>query len=269
MALLEKYAENILKLVWPIAYILIGLLIYEVLKLIIKKAEKRNFENRHHQKRVKTISGLIINIIKYITIIVVFIAILANFGVNVKSIIAGLGITAALIGLAFQDLAKDLIAGISIIMEDQYEIGDTIEVNGFLGEVVGLGLRTTRVRNLKGQTLIIANHTITEIINYNLADNMAIIDVSVAYEENLEKVEKVLTELSTELKKKYPKIKKNMQILGVEELEASGVVYKVGIPSSTGSYFEMQRILRKEIKLAFDKAKIKIPYQQIEVHNGK
>ena len=60
-----------------------------------------------------------------------------------------------------------------------------------------------------------------------------------------------------------------MQILGVEELEASGVVYKVGIPSSTGSYFEMQRILRKEIKLAFDKAKIKIPYQQIEVHNGK
>ena len=262
MALLEKYAENILKLVWPIAYILIGLLIYEVLKLIIKKAEKRNFENRHHQKRVKTISGLIINIIKYITIIVVFIAILANFGVNVKSIIAGLGITAALIGLAFQDLAKDLI-------EDQYEIGDTIEVNGFLGEVVGLGLRTTRVRNLKGQTLIIANHTITEIINYNLADNMAIIDVSVAYEENLEKVEKVLTELSTELKKKYPKIKKNMQILGVEELEASGVVYKVGIPSSTGSYFEMQRILRKEIKLAFDKAKIKIPYQQIEVHNGK
>ena len=269
MALLEKYAENILKLVWPIAYILIGLLIYEVLKLIIKKAEKRNFENRHHQKRVKTISGLIINIIKYITIIVVFIAILANFGVNVKSIIAGLGITAALIGLAFQDLEKDLIAGISIIMEDQYEIGDTIEVNGFLGEVVGLGLRTTRVRNLKGQTLIIANHTITEIINYNLADNMAIIDVSVAYEENLEKVEKVLTELSTELKKKYPKIKKNMQILGVEELEASGVVYKVGIPSSTGSYFEMQRILRKEIKLAFDKAKIKIPYQQIEVHNGK
>lgn len=269
MALLEKYAENILKLVWPIAYILIGLLIYEVLKLIIKKAEKRNFENRHHQKRVKTISGLIINIIKYITIIVVFIAILANFGVNVKSIIAGLGVTAALIGLAFQDLAKDLIAGISIIMEDQYEIGDTIEVNGFLGEVVGLGLRTTRVRNLKGQTLIIANHTITEIINYNLADNMAIIDVSVAYEENLEKVEKVLTELSVELKKKYPKIKKNIQILGVEELEASGVVYKVGIPSSTGSYFEMQRILRKEIKLAFDKAKIKIPYQQIEVHNGK
>lgn len=269
MALLEKYTDQILKFIWPIAYILIGMIVYEVIKIIIKKAEKKTFENRHHQKRIKTISGLILNVIKYIIIIVVLIAILADFGVNVQSIIAGLGITAALIGLAFQDLAKDFIAGISIILEDQYEIGDTIEVNGFLGEVVGLGLRTTRVRNLKGQTLIIANHTITEIINYNLADNMAIIDVSVAYEENLEKVEKTLTELSIELKKKYPKIKKNLQILGVEELEASGVVYKVGLQTNTSNYFEMQRILRKEIKLAFDKAKIKIPYQQIEVHNGK
>ena len=84
-----------------------------------------------------------------ILVVVTFVAILANFGVNVKSILAGLGITAALVGLAFQDLAKDLIAGISIILEDQYEIGDTIEVNGFTGEVVSLGLRTTRIRNKK------------------------------------------------------------------------------------------------------------------------
>ena len=269
MVLLEKYAEELMMFVWPIIYILIGLIVYEVLKLIIKNTENRTFQNRHHQKRIQTISGLSINIIKYVIIIIVLIAILANFGVNVKSIIAGLGITAALIGLAFQDLAKDLIAGISIIMEDQYEIGDTIEVNGFLGEVVGLGLRTTRVRNFKGQTLIIANHTITEIINYNLADNNAVVSVAVAYEEDLEKVEKVLEELSATLKKKYPKIKKNIQILGIDDLESSGVVYKVGLQTSTANYFNTQRILRKEIKLAFDKAKIKIPYQQVEVHNGK
>lgn len=269
MALLEKYADQIMKLVWPIAYILIAMLIYEVIKGLVKKAEKRSFEKRHHQKRAKTISSLLLNIIKYILIIIVIIAILADFGVNVQSIIAGLGITAALVGLAFQDLAKDFIAGISIIMEDQYEIGDTIEVNGFLGEVVALGLRTTRVKNLKGQTLIISNHTITEIINYNLSNNFAVVDVSVAYEEDLNKVEEVLNNLSDTIKKKYPKIKKNIKILGVDELESSSVIYKVGLETNTTDYFEIQRILRKEIKIAFDKAKIKIPYQQIEVHHGK
>ena len=269
MSLSEKYTEDIMKLVWPIVYILIGMLIYEIIREIVKKTEKKSFNKKHHQKRAKTISSLFLNIVKYIIIIIVIIAILANFGVNIKSILAGLGITAALVGLAFQDLAKDFIAGISIIMEDQYEIGDTIEVNGFLGEVVALGLRTTRVRNLKGQTLIIANHTITEIINYNLANNFAIVDISIAYEEDLDKVEKVLNNLSDVIKKKYPKIKKNIKILGVDELESSGVVYKIGIETTTSDYFDIQRILRKEIKLAFDKANIKIPYQQIEVHNGK
>lgn len=269
MNILDKYAEEIMKLVWPIVYILIGMIIYEIIKNIVDRAEKKNTSKRHQAKRAKTISRLVLNIFKYTIIVVTFVAILANFGVNVKSILAGLGITAALVGLAFQDLAKDLIAGISIILEDQYEIGDTIEVNGFTGEVVALGLRTTRIKNFKGQTLIIANHTITEIINYNLAPNTAIVDISVAYEEDLEKVEKTLDNLNTTLRKKYPKIKKNLVVLGVDELDASSVNYKVALETTTSEYFTVQRILRKEIKQAFDKANIKIPYPQIEVHNGK
>ena len=274
MITLNNYTDEIIKLINPVIYILIGMIIYEVLRKIImgierKKDEKINHQKSHHQKRKRTITVLFLNIIKYVIAIVVLIAILANFGVNVKSIIAGLGITAALIGLAFQDLAKDLIAGISIIMEDQYEIGDTIEVNGFLGEVVELGLRTTRVRNYKGQTLIIANHTITSIINYNLSKNQAVVDVSVAYEEDLEKVEKAINDLSKELKKKYPKIKKDIQILGVDNLDSSSIVYKLSLETSTADFFKTQRILRKEIKQYFDKEKIKIPYEQIEVHNGK
>lgn len=269
MSLLDRYTDEIMMFIRPVVYVLIGMLVYELLKNVIDKAEKKAFTKRHHQKRAKTIYRLFLNIVKYLIIIMVIIVILANFGVNIKSILAGLGVTAALIGLAFQDLAKDLIAGISIIMEDQYEIGDTIEVNGFIGEVVGLGLRTTRIRNMKGQTLIIANHTITEIINYNLCNNLAIVDISVAYEEDLNRVEKAIKDLSSELQKKYPKIKNDIQILGVDDLESSGVIYKVALETTTSDYFNTQRILRKEIKQAFDRKNIKIPYQQIEVHNGK
>lgn len=69
-------------------------------------------------------------------IIFVALAILSLYGINVKSILAGVGITAAIVGLACQDIAKDLLAGIFIVAEDQYEIGDTIEIDGFMGEVV-------------------------------------------------------------------------------------------------------------------------------------
>ena len=71
------------------------------------------------------------------------------------------------------------------------------------------------------------------------------------------------------MRKKYPKIKKDLVVLGVDELDASSVNYKVALETTTSEYFTVQRILRKEIKQAFDKANIKIPYPQIEVHNGK
>lgn len=269
MVYLNKYSNQIFKIINPIAAILIAIIVYEIARRLIEKTTNKEFKNEHQEKRVKTISRHILNIIKYIIIIITFIAILANFGVNVTSILAGLGVTAALIGLAFQDLAKDLIAGISIVLEDQYEIGDMIEVNGFLGEVVALGLRTTRVKNYKGQTLIVANHSISQIINYNLAKNFSSIDISVAYEEDLDRVEKSIEELSDIIKEKYPKIKKNIKILGVNELDSSSIIYRIGLEVNPEDYFYIQRILRKEIKKKFDKDKIKIPYQQIEVHNGK
>lgn len=266
---IDKYHDAIFKVVNSIVAVIIGIIAYEIIGKIIEKAVNKKYTSVHQEKRVKTISRHVLNTIKYIIIIIIAIALLANFGVNVTSILAGLGVTAALIGLAFQDFAKDLIAGVSIILEDQYEIGDTVEINGFLGEVVSLGLRTTRLKNYKGQTMIIANHSITEVINYNLAKNFAAIDVSVAYEEDLDKVEESINELSSILIEKYPKINKNIVILGVNELDSSSIVYRLGIETSANDYFYVQRVLRKEIKKKFDKDKIKIPYQQIEVHNGK
>ena len=126
----------------PILYIIIGIIIFKLLKNIINKttSKKKNLKNYQKQK-INTLKILIINIIKYTIITFIILAILSEYGINVKSILAGLGIGTALIGLAFQDLAKDLIAGFSIITESSYEIGDTIEVDNFMGEVISIGLR--------------------------------------------------------------------------------------------------------------------------------
>ena len=159
MQLFDSITIEIEQIIFPIVYIAIGFVVYKLLKRLVNKVLLRTPKmKKQHQQRANTIRIIILNIIKYSVVVVVLLAILANFGVNVKSIVAGLGITTAIIGLAFQDLAKDLIAGISIITENQFEVGDTIEYDGFMGEVIFLGLKTTRIKDYRGAVKIIANH---------------------------------------------------------------------------------------------------------------
>ena len=158
MKLFNKITIDIEQIIFPIIYIIIGFIIYKLLKKLVNnillKAPKMK---KQHQQRANTIRIVILNIIKYSIMVIVLLAILANFGINVRSIVAGLGITTAILGLAFQDLAKDLIAGITIITENQFEVGDTIEYDGFMGEVIFLGLKTTRIKDYRGAVKIIAN----------------------------------------------------------------------------------------------------------------
>lgn len=258
-------------IIQPIIYIVIGIIVYKIIKNIILKAShhanKRMSEQR--KQRIKTINTLIINIIKYIIVIIEILAILANFGINVTSLVAGLGITTAIIGLAFQDMAKDLIAGFSIISEGNYEIGDSIEVDGFLGEVVFIGLKTTRIRHFNGSTYIVANRYMDKVINYSINDSLAIVDVAVAYEEDNERVKKIFNKIIEDLKGKIPNATGELRLLGVNDLSDSSVVYRVVVETEPTKHYETQRFLREEIKKRLEKEHVKIPYNQIEVHNGK
>lgn len=259
------------KIITSIIYVVIGIIIYTIIKSIINKTliiTKRNLKS-HQKQRVKTVKILISNIVKYIIAVLILLAILSTFGINVKSILAGLGIGTAIIGLAFQDLAKDLIAGISIITEGQYEVGDTIEVEGFMGEVVFLGLKTTRIRDYKGATKIISNRYMDKMINYSLENSLAIVDISVAYENETTEVEKVLNDLFKKLNGNIENAKGDIQLWGVNNLDDSAVVYRIAVETESMKHWQVERYLRKEIKNALEIANIKIPYPQIEVHNGK
>ncbi|MBQ6477202.1 MAG: mechanosensitive ion channel family protein [Bacilli bacterium] len=258
-------------IIQPIIYIIIGIIAYKIIKGIILKAShhanKRISEQR--KQRIQTINTLIINIVKYIIVIFVILAILSTLGINVTSILAGLGITTAIIGLAFQDMAKDLIAGFSILSEGNFEIGDTIEVDGFLGEVVFMGLKTTRIQHFNGSTYIVANRYMDKVKNYSLTNTLAIVDIAVAYEEDNERVTKVFNKIIEELKGKIPNATGDLRLLGVNELADSSVVYRLVVETEPAKHYETQRFLREELKKRLDKENVKIPYNQIEVHNGK
>ena len=166
-------------------------------------------------------------------------------------------------------MAKDIIAGFSIITEGEYEIGDTIEIEGFMGDVVFIGLRTTWFRNFKGATKIIANRYMDNIINYSINNSLAIVDVGVSYDVDSEKVEKAIEGLFKRLSGKIEFATKEPELWGGNELADSSVVYRIAVETEPMKQFGVERFLKKEIKKEFDKENIKIPYIQIEVHNGK
>lgn len=251
----------------PIIIILSSLLIYFVIKRILKRVFKIR---KSATKKEKTIYSLINNIVKWFIIIIAFLMILDVFGVDTKTLVASLGVLGLVVGLALQDILKDFISGLFIIFENQYCIGDVIEVKGFKGEVINLGLKTTRVRSYTGEVKIIPNRNVEDVINYSQMSSLAVVDVSVAYEENYDRVEKIVNNLLEKLnKKKIPNVKGDIKLLGITKLGDSSIEIRIVAETSSYEHFEVERILRKEIKLAFDKENIKIPYPQIEVHNGK
>ena len=156
------------KLVYSVIYLAIVFIIYLILRRILTVAMKRAGGKKAtpaQKQRIETVSQMLRSVLKYLMLIIVLLVILADLGVNVSSLVAGLGILTAVLGLAFQDMIKDFIAGVTILVENQFSVGDIIEVDGFKGEVISVGLKTTEIKNSEGQVKIIANHSIDGIIN--------------------------------------------------------------------------------------------------------
>ena len=164
-----KFIESA-KFYMPIIYIASGIILYIIIAKTITKLSKINIKrvNKDIDKRKVTVVSLINNIVKYIIAIIVVILILNIYGVNTTSIIASLGAVSVIIGLAFQDIIKDFLAGIFLIFDNAYAVGDWIEINGFKGEVISLGLKTTKIKAFTGEVKIISNSSFIEVINYNL-----------------------------------------------------------------------------------------------------
>ena len=257
------------KTIQSLKIILVLLLIYIVFNSILKRMFniKTGIKQLDSRKN-KTILSLIRSIMKYFLIIVGVVMLLRVQGIDTTSIVASLGVASAVIALAFQDTIKDLLAGIFIILENQYNIGDTIKVNDFKGEVISVGLRTTKLKAITGEYCFITNKNIGNVINYSMGNSVAVVNVEVAYKTDLKKVEKVIDELSKIIIDKIPHLKSELIIEGVEELDESGVVLRITANTTPAKNLDVQRLIKKEIKEAFEKNNIEIPFKQVVIHNG-
>lgn len=258
------------QLILPFVYIAIAVVFYFVINKVVKITftHSKDKLTQKQQQRVRTLKAMVMSIVKYIAVVAVALAILANFGVDISSLLAGLGIVTAIVGLAFQDLGKDIIAGISIITEGQYEVGDLIEVGDFRGRVTSVGLKTTRIKNYRGKVKIISNRNMSEVVNYSKFDTLAEVRFQAPYEVDPDKVMGILEGVKKNLDGKMEQMTGEIKLFTVSAFEDNGMTYRITCPCQPYKHFAVQRAIRREIVHEFRKNKIEIPYTQIEIHEN-
>ena len=262
---MKDFLDKILvkEVVGPILIILVSLLVYLVIKSVIDNVFK--IRNKYIDKRKsKTINGLINNLIKYFIIIIDIVMILDIFGIDTKTLIASLGVVGFVVGLAVQDTLKDFVAGMSIILENQYRVGDTITVKGFRGEVISLGIKSTKIKAYTGEVMIVPNHLIEEVVNHSLDKSLAVVDIPVSYDTDLKKLESILSNLFSKLS--IDGITGDIKILGLESYDDSSISYRVVVDTIPMKHYQVERELKRAIKLELDKNGIEIPFPQVVVH---
>ena len=246
-----------------IAIILMMIVLTTVISFILDHVHPKS-------PKAKSAVTLFRSAIKYITFIVGFFWCLGALGVNLSTIFASVGIVALIIGFGAQSLVEDLVTGIFLVFEDQFNVGDIIEVAGFRGTVESIGIRTTAIKDVGNNVKIINNSDLRNILNRATADSFAVTTVSVSYSTDLEKAEKVIAELLPKIREKYPDIFVAVpKYSGVQELADSGVILKFVAEVREQNVFSAPRILNRELKIGFDKAGIEIPFNQIVVHQAK
>lgn len=266
---MEKFTDFITsyKFYLPFVYAVIGIIFNFVLGKIVDKLTVRHKGGRGKDKRKDTIINLAKSVCKYLVLVFVIVGILKLYGVDTTSIIASLGVFAAIVGLAFQDIIKDLLAGIAIIFDNKFAVGDYVEINKFGGYVIEFGLRTTKLKAFTGEVKSIGNASFNEVINYNLSNCDIFLKLNVAYNTDIDKLEEVLSSMREDILK-IDQVK-DYKLLGVDELGNSSIVYAVDITCKAMSNFAVKRAALKMIKQRFDKEKIEIPYTTVDINVRK
>ena len=214
-------------------------------------------------KKGKAIVEIVCSLVKYVAVIVLLFFVLKGFGVDTSAILAGIGILGLIVGLGAQPLIADILAGLFIVFEGVFDVGDIIVYNGFRGTVKEIGIRTTQILDTGGNIKIVNNSNLKEVINMTNQLSLAICDIGIEYGESLERVESILKSHLGEVKAAIPDIKEGPFYKGVSELGDSAVVIRFAAMCDEGTRYQVERDMNRQFKLLFDKNNINIPFPQI------
>lgn len=252
-----------------IAILIISGLLIRVGRMAIRNFFKVRSKSplRITERRETTMAKLLENVLTYVVYFIAIIMILSALTINVQAMLAGAGIVGLAVGFGAQNLVRDVITGFFIIFEDQFSVGDYVRIGQFEGTVDEIGLRTTKIKSFTGELHILPNGSIIEVTNFSLHNSVAILDIGIAYEGDINYAEKVLSELLEMMPEKYEELASVPELLGVQNFGASEVVLRIVAETVPMKHWYIGRMLRKEVKLALDSHGIEIPFPRLVMYS--
>lgn len=244
-----------------------------VTRKIVARIERPTEEDRREwELRAKTLARITNNFISIALIAVALFIILTELGIQIGPLLAAAGVAGLAIGFGAQSLVKDFLSGFFILLENQYRVGDVVKIGDLAGSVERLTLRITVLRDIQGIMHIIPNGAISSVSNMTYQWSRMLVDVGVAYKENVDKVIETLKSLSSEFFADEPwktDLLEEPQVVGVEALADSQVTIRVMAKTKPLRQWDAMREFRRRIKNRFDKEGIEIPFPHRTVYMAK
>lgn len=271
MSNLQDFGRQIIGPVISILVIVVvALLLLRLLRTMVQKTIQRVMQRQDKPAReltlkANTLASVVESLGRMLIITIATMMILTNLGVQIAPLIASAGIAGVAIGLGAQSLIRDFINGFLILLEDQYSVGDVVDINGNSGTVEALDLRRTSLRAADGTFIIIPNGDIRTVSNMTKDWSRAVIDVDISYEDDVDRVIEILTDLLAGIERDPvlgDSIIAPADILGIQALGPYQVTIRLMVKTRPSEQWRVTRELRRRIVLALRGAGISVPYPQ-------
>ena len=217
--------------------------------------------------RARSILSILSSLLKYVAFLVILCWGLTILGVNVSTIVASVGILALIVGFSAESLIADVVTGAFMLFENQYNVGDIVEVDNFRGTVTGIGIRTTCITDPGGNVKIVNNSAMKNILNRSDKISRSVSDIAVPYGTDLAKLEGEIPALMEQIfQSRTDVFKASPRYLGVQELAASSVVLRFVVDVDEKDIYSGARLLNRDLLLGFRSLGVECPFPQLDVH---
>lgn len=264
MNVFESIISNVWfqRLVWSVIIALLSLLTYHLISRFLANKEKKN-SKIFSTKKNKTFLRMLRSIIAYALFIMTALVILQIFGVNVSSMLAGVGIASIIVGFALQDALKDIIRGLEIISDSYYDIGDVIKYGDNTGQVLSIGLRTTKIQDINSMNMVsIANRNVDQV---EIVSEYIYITIPLPQDLGLTAAESIVSEIVKTLKRH--KDITSVVYQGITTLDDSSTGYQLAITCDPMNKLQVRRDSLRVIAAALEANHLTIPHTQVDVHD--
>jgi len=222
---------------------------------------------RPNNHRLLSILSIVGSLVRYVAAVVILCWGLSILGVNVSTIVASVGILALIVGFSAESLIADVVTGTFMLFENQYNVGDIVEVGGFRGTVTSIGIRTTCITDMGGNVKIVNNSAMQNILNRSDRTSRSVSDIGIPYATDLAALEAGLPGLMEQIYNAHPDVMKDLpRYLGVQELADSAVVLRFVVDVEEKDIYTGARILNHDLLLGFRKLGVECPFPQMDVH---